>query len=172
MDGVAAKIAQEIGVLFEHDHIDAGARQQEAQHHAGRSAAGDAATRREGFRRHRHIRSAVPPRPKLPVALMHSTPKGAHGSSGGQPSTIGCTATALHLPACGERDGVRGSPKHGVETYTQGNARPGPSPGALARADLSPQAGRGERNRPPLIEPIQSGVAVNFRHRQGNAEWA
>ena len=47
MDGVAAKIAQEIGVLFQHDDVDAGARQQKAEHHAGRSAAGDAALRRE-----------------------------------------------------------------------------------------------------------------------------
>ena len=43
MDGVAAEIAQEIGVLLQHHDIDAGAGQQEAQHHAGRAAAGDGA---------------------------------------------------------------------------------------------------------------------------------
>ncbi len=45
MNGVAAKIAQEIGVLLQHDDLDAGARQQVAQHHPGRAAAGDGAGR-------------------------------------------------------------------------------------------------------------------------------
>ena len=45
MDGIAAKIAKEVGVLFQHDDIDAGAREQKAEHHPGRSAAGDAAVR-------------------------------------------------------------------------------------------------------------------------------
>ena len=37
VDGVAAEIAQEIGMLLEHDHVDAGAREQEAEHEpAGR----------------------------------------------------------------------------------------------------------------------------------------
>jgi hypothetical protein len=44
MDRVAAKIAQEVGVLLEHRHVDAGARQQIAQHHAGGAAAHDAAS--------------------------------------------------------------------------------------------------------------------------------
>src|SRR5262249_52714379 len=43
MDRVAAKVSQEIGVLFEHDDINAHARQQEAQHHAGRASADYAA---------------------------------------------------------------------------------------------------------------------------------
>ena len=43
MHGVTPEIPQEIGVLLKHDHIDAGARQQIAQHHARRAAAGDAA---------------------------------------------------------------------------------------------------------------------------------
>ena len=43
MDGVAAEVAQEIRVLLQHDHVDAGARQQEAEHHPGRPAAGDGA---------------------------------------------------------------------------------------------------------------------------------
>ena len=42
MDGVAAEVAEEIGVLLQHDDLDAGAGEQEAEHHAGRSAAGDA----------------------------------------------------------------------------------------------------------------------------------
>jgi len=40
---VAAEIAQEIGMLFQHDHIHAGAREEEPQHHACRTAAYDAA---------------------------------------------------------------------------------------------------------------------------------
>ena len=39
MHRVAAKIAQEVLVLFQHRDIDAGAGQQEAQHHPGRAAA-------------------------------------------------------------------------------------------------------------------------------------
>ena len=49
MDGVAAKIAEEIGVLLEHEHIDAGTREQEAQHHSRRTAADDAAANGKGF---------------------------------------------------------------------------------------------------------------------------
>ena len=45
MDRVAAEVAQEVGVLLQHDDVDAGAREQEAEHHAGRPAAGDAALR-------------------------------------------------------------------------------------------------------------------------------
>ena len=47
MDRVAAKVAQEVGVLLQHHDVDAGARQQEAEHHAGRPAADDAAARVE-----------------------------------------------------------------------------------------------------------------------------
>ena len=43
MHGVAAEIAQEIRVLFQHHDLDAGARQQKAQHHAGGTAADHAA---------------------------------------------------------------------------------------------------------------------------------
>ncbi len=53
MNGVAAEIAKEIGVLLQHHHLDAGARQQEAEHHAGRSAAGDAASVEIDCIRHR-----------------------------------------------------------------------------------------------------------------------
>ena len=49
VDGVAAEIAQEIGVLLQHHDVDAGAGQQKAQHHAGRAAAGDAAARVDGL---------------------------------------------------------------------------------------------------------------------------
>ena len=38
MDGVAAKVAQEIGMLLQHQDIDAGAGEQKAQHHARGSA--------------------------------------------------------------------------------------------------------------------------------------
>ena len=52
MNSIAAKVAQEIAVLFQHQHLDAGARQQIPQHHAGRTAAGDAAARGNFLRRH------------------------------------------------------------------------------------------------------------------------
>ena len=42
VDGVAAEIAQEVGMLLEHHRAHAGARHQVAEHHAGGSAAGDA----------------------------------------------------------------------------------------------------------------------------------
>ena len=51
MDGVAAEVAQEVGVLLQHHDVDAGARQQQPEHHAGRTAAGDAAGGRQ-FARH------------------------------------------------------------------------------------------------------------------------
>src|SRR5439155_26675295 len=53
-NGVAAEIAQEVAVLFEDDDVNAGAREQHAEHHAGRSAAGDAAARLERFGGVRH----------------------------------------------------------------------------------------------------------------------
>src|SRR5205814_5790347 len=43
MDGVAAEIAQEVAVLFEHHDLHARTRQQEPQHHARGPAAHDAA---------------------------------------------------------------------------------------------------------------------------------
>ena len=48
MNRVAAKIAEEIRVLLQHHDVDAGARQQKAEHHPRRSAAGDAALRGDG----------------------------------------------------------------------------------------------------------------------------
>ena len=41
MDRVAAEIAEEVGVLLEHLHAAAGAREQQARHHPRRSAADD-----------------------------------------------------------------------------------------------------------------------------------
>jgi len=52
MNGIAAKIAQEIAVLFQHQDFDPGARRQIPQHHAGRPAAGDAAAHGNFLRRH------------------------------------------------------------------------------------------------------------------------
>ena len=43
MDGIAAEIPEEVGVLLQHNRLDAGATQQIPQHHAGRTAADDAA---------------------------------------------------------------------------------------------------------------------------------
>ena len=54
MNGVAAKVAQKIGVLLQHDDIDTGARQQKAQHHPGRATAGDAALGGDHRVRHDH----------------------------------------------------------------------------------------------------------------------
>jgi hypothetical protein len=45
MNRVAAKVAEEVGMLFKHDDFNSGARQKEPEHHAGRTAAGDAAGR-------------------------------------------------------------------------------------------------------------------------------
>src|SRR5262245_463884 len=50
MDGVAAKIAEEVPVLFKDYHLNAGAGQQQPKHHPGRAAADN--TTRCMFRRH------------------------------------------------------------------------------------------------------------------------
>jgi hypothetical protein len=44
--GVAAKVAEEVGVLFKDKRIDPCASEQVAEHHAGGAAADDAAARR------------------------------------------------------------------------------------------------------------------------------
>ncbi len=49
MDGIAPEVPEEIGVFFEDLHVDAGASEQEAQHHAGRSATGYAARGLDGL---------------------------------------------------------------------------------------------------------------------------
>jgi hypothetical protein len=43
VNGVAAKIAEKVGVFFEDDDLDACACEQEAEHHAGGAASSDAA---------------------------------------------------------------------------------------------------------------------------------
>jgi hypothetical protein len=53
---VAAKVAQEIGVLFQHRHADARPRQQVAQHQPRRAAAGN----RAGGRQPLHARTMRP----------------------------------------------------------------------------------------------------------------
>ena len=45
MDDVAAEVAQEVAMLLEHDDVDAGAREQEAEHEPARSASDDTAAR-------------------------------------------------------------------------------------------------------------------------------
>ena len=52
VDRVAAEIAQEVRVLLQNDDIDAGAREQKAEHHAGGPAPGDDAVRGDGLHRH------------------------------------------------------------------------------------------------------------------------
>ena len=47
VDRVAAEVAQEVGVLLEDDDLDTGAREEQAEHHAGRAPAGDAAGGRD-----------------------------------------------------------------------------------------------------------------------------
>ena len=46
VDGVAPEVAEEVGVLLEHQHRDAGAGEQEPEHHAGGAAARHAARHR------------------------------------------------------------------------------------------------------------------------------
>jgi len=58
VDGVAAEVAQEVGVLLKHHHLDAGPGQQQPEHGPGRPAARDAAARLAGppFRLRRRLR--------------------------------------------------------------------------------------------------------------------
>src|ERR1700728_858110 len=58
MDRIAPEIAQEIAVLFQHDHLDTGTPKQVAEHHPRRAAAGDADSRCDFFGRGVH---RVPP---------------------------------------------------------------------------------------------------------------
>ena len=51
MNRIATKVAQKIGVLLKNRDLDARAREQKAEHHAGRPSAYDAAP---GFNRCRH----------------------------------------------------------------------------------------------------------------------
>jgi hypothetical protein len=65
VDGVAAKVAQKVRVLLEHDDVDARACQQIPQHHPGGTAAGDAASHAHLAHRSSLTRSAVRPLPDL-----------------------------------------------------------------------------------------------------------
>src|ERR1700752_4770958 len=56
MDGVAAKIPEKIAMLLQYQNVDATARQQQTEHHAGRSATGNAAGDLDPLGRH-----GVPP---------------------------------------------------------------------------------------------------------------
>jgi hypothetical protein len=49
MDGVAAEVAEEVGVFFEDGHLNAGAGEKEAEHDAGGAAADDASGGGEGL---------------------------------------------------------------------------------------------------------------------------
>lgn len=50
MNSVAAEIAEEIGVFFENADVNAGAGEQEAEHHAGRPASNNATASLDGGR--------------------------------------------------------------------------------------------------------------------------
>ena len=60
MDRVAAKIPQEVRVLFQHGHFHALPGEKQPQHHARRPAAGDAAAHGHCFIGHRHAPEAIP----------------------------------------------------------------------------------------------------------------
>ena len=68
MHRIAPEIPQKVSVLFENQDGDAGPGQEKAQHHAGRTAAGDAAAHCDLARFHRSPRRAVvsPPHPPRP----------------------------------------------------------------------------------------------------------
>jgi hypothetical protein len=51
MDGVAAKIAEEVGVFFEDKNFDAGASEKKTENHACGTSANDAAGGLEGLRK-------------------------------------------------------------------------------------------------------------------------
>jgi hypothetical protein len=64
VDEVAAMIGREISITLEHDHVDAGAREEMTEHEPRRPSADDAAARIDAF----HAR----PHPTLvPVAFGH-----------------------------------------------------------------------------------------------------
>jgi hypothetical protein len=52
MDRIAPEVAEEVAVFLENDDVDTGARQQEPEHHSGRTSAGDATPSLEVFRVH------------------------------------------------------------------------------------------------------------------------
>jgi hypothetical protein len=52
VDRVSAEVAEEIGMLLQYEHVDAATSQQQAQHHAGRTPARDAAPHRHRLSTH------------------------------------------------------------------------------------------------------------------------
>ena len=70
VDGVAAEVAEEVGVLFQHQGLDAGPPEQVAEHHSRRPAADDAAARRDPP--HADLRSA--PISLAPAQRPEATP--------------------------------------------------------------------------------------------------
>ena len=71
MDRVAAEVTQEIGVFFQDQDLDPGARQQKPQHHAGGAAAGDDYASHSVYERAAFTRSGLSGarRNRTPVAL-------------------------------------------------------------------------------------------------------
>jgi hypothetical protein len=68
---VAAEVAQEVGVLLEHDDVGPGTRQQQPERHSGRAAARDAAPDRDAFARRRaHSGPSSPGRPSMLVRFF------------------------------------------------------------------------------------------------------
>ena len=71
MDRVSPKVAQEVGVLLEHDDVDTRAGEEQTEHHPGRAAAGDAAAcleRPHAARRCARVRSSSVSRRALRTA--------------------------------------------------------------------------------------------------------
>ena len=66
MDGIAAKIAEEIFMLFKDKDVNTGAREKESQHHSGGTASGDATA---GLNWNRHLFFAENVRKQRPAAL-------------------------------------------------------------------------------------------------------
>ena len=60
MHGIAAEVAEEVGVLFQHGDADAAAGEEIAQHHACRSASGDTAFGFERFVSAHGVRTPLP----------------------------------------------------------------------------------------------------------------
>src|SRR5579862_7037287 len=107
MNRVTAKIAEEVGILFEHDRVDAGTRQQDAQEDAARAAADDADVGGEGLRRAHHatrlrslsgtytrFRSSLPWRCARTLASPSAS---ASASSSVTPACTGIRARTLPL---------------------------------------------------------------------------
>src|SRR6516164_5247050 len=76
MDRVAAKVAQEVDMLFENQDRDPGSGQQQCQHHSGGTPAGDAATDRNLAGVHR---LALPRECFLALVGASAKPHGARG---------------------------------------------------------------------------------------------